>query len=453
VGVGDAVTRWALWRLPRRGAVFIAAVTVLPALALPALVVVDHQHYRWSDAVALLGVCVTAVGGIEVARRVGMPRLVPGRPYRDLVSVWLFGVAVLLPPPYVVAAAAVLVPLLVRGVLPATYRQVFNTAGFALAGLAARAVFRFTGAGLPTSALLQREQTGRVAAALLAAAAAYELVNVALVAVAIRLTQPGVGLRQAAGDVTTLVTDLTALALGLLAVLAWSASPWLALAVVPPVVLLQRSLIHDELREAAQTDGKTGLATAVHWLALARRRVDRAARDGTSCAMVLLDVDHFKKVNDTWGHLTGDEVLAGVAATLRAGVRPTDLVGRLGGEEFGVLLPDTGVVEAAAVAERLRAQVAGRSMPVSGADWRGPRPRVAGDARPRVTVSAGVASTAEVGYSVDDMLASADAALYRAKAGGRDRVEAGGPVDRTERLWLSHVPAGAVGPDAGRRPR
>lgn len=450
--MGAAVSRWALWRLPRRGAVFIAAVSVLPAPALPALIAVDHQRYRWSDAVALLGVCVVAVGGIEVARRVGMPRLVPGRPYKDLVSVWLFAIALLLPPPYVVAAAGVLVPLLVRGVLPATYRGVFNTAGFALAGLAARAVFRFAAAGLPVSALLQRAHTGRLVGAVLAAAVGYELVNIALVAVAIRLTQPGVRLRQAAGDVTTLVTDVTALALGVLAVLAWSVSPGLALAVLPPVVLLQRALIHDELREAAQTDGKTGLATAVHWLALARRRVDRAARDGMSCAMLLLDVDHFKNVNDTWGHLTGDEVLAEVASTLRGGVRPGDLVGRLGGEEFGVLLPDTGVVEAAAVAERLRAQVAGRPMPVSGADWRGPAPRAAGDGHPRVTVSVGVAATAEVGYAVDDLLASADAALYRAKAGGRDRVEAGGPVDRAERLWLSHVPAGALGPDPGRRP-
>jgi diguanylate cyclase (GGDEF)-like protein len=216
------------------------------------------------------------------------------------------------------------------------------------------------------------------------------------------------------------------------------------------VVLLQRALIHDELREAAQTDGKTGLATAVHWLGLARRCVDRAAHGDTACALLLLDVDYFKNVNDTWGHLVGDGVLAEIAGTLRRGVRPGDLVGRLGGEEFGVLLPDTGVVEAAAVAERLRAQVAGQQVSVSTAAWPAPRPEAGRIAR--VTVSVGVASTVDVGHVVDDLLASADAALYRAKAGGRDRVEVGGPVGGAEHLWLSHVPANALGGPPRPRP-
>jgi diguanylate cyclase (GGDEF)-like protein len=439
VRLGTAVRGWAVWRLPRRGALFIVAVIVLPAGALPALVVADDQPYRWSDGWALLGLCVIAIGSIEVARRVGMPILVVGRPYKDLVSVWLFAIALLLPPPYVVVAAVVLVPA-------------FNAAGLALAGLTAHAVVRFAAGRPPLTALTERADAARLVWALLAAAVGYELVNITLVALAIRLTQPEVGLRQAAGDVATLVTDLTALALGLLAALAWSVSPWLTLAVVPPVVLLQRALIHDELREAAQTDGKTGLATAVHWLALAKRCVDRTARDGASCAMLLLDVDHFKSVNDTWGHLVGDEVLAEVAVSLRGGVRPGDLVGRLGGEEFGVLLPDTGVVEAAAVAERLRAQVAGHEVPVPGGGWRAAATPPGTRTSPRVTVSVGVASTAEAGYVVDDLLASADAALYRAKAGGRDRVEVGGPVGGAEHLWLSHVPANALGGPPRPRP-
>jgi diguanylate cyclase (GGDEF)-like protein len=132
-----------------------------------------------------------------------------------------------------------------------------------------------------------------------------------------------------------------------------------------------------------------------------------------------------------------------VASTLRRDVRPDDLVGRLGGEEFGVLLPHTGLVEAAAVAERLRAQVASQQVPVSTASW--PARRSDAGRVAQVTVSVGVASTAEIGYVVDDLLASADAALYRAKAGGRDRVEIGGPVGASERLWLSQVAAAALG--------
>jgi diguanylate cyclase (GGDEF)-like protein len=439
-----------LWRLSRRGALFIAAVIALPAVVLAVLVGTDDQPFRLADVRALLGLSLIAVTSIEVARRLGMPRLIRGRPYRDLASVWLFAIALLLPPPYVVAAAAVLVPLLVRGVLPATYRLPFNAAGLALAGLAAHEVLRFAAGGRAQPLAIAPAGDPRLVWALLAALVSYELVNIALVAGAIRLVEPGVRLRQAIGDTTTLVVDVTALALGLLAALAWSAAPALVLAVVPPVVLLQRALIHDELREAAQTDGKTGLATAVHWLGLARRCVDRAAHGDTACALLLLDVDYFKNVNDTWGHLVGDGVLAEIAGTLRRGVRPGDLVGRLGGEEFGVLLPDTGVVEAAAVAERLRAQVAGQQVLVSTAAWPAPRPEAGRIAQ--VTVSVGVASTVEVGHVVDDLLASADAALYRAKAGGRDRIEVGGPVGRAEYLWLSHAPANALGGPPRPRP-
>jgi diguanylate cyclase (GGDEF)-like protein len=446
-----AIRGWALWRMPRRGAVFVLTVIALPAVALP-LVAADDQPFRWADVRTLLELSLIAVASIEVARRVGLPRLVRGRPYRDLGSVWLFAIALLLPAAYVVVASAVLVPLLVRGVLPATYRRAFNAAGLALAGLTAHEVLRSAAGQRALSAAIPTAADGRLVWALLAALASYELVNIALVALAIRLAEPGVRLRQAVGDTGTLVADLTALALGLLAALAWSVSPWLVLAVVPPVVLLQRALIHEELREAAETDGKTGLATAVHWLGLARRCVERAAHGDGACALLLLDVDHFKSVNDTWGHLVGDDVLAQVAGTLRRDVRPGDLVGRLGGEEFGVLLPDTGLVEAAAVAERLRVQVAGRPVPVSTAGWPAPRPDAGRTAR--VTVSVGVASTAEIGYVLDDLLASADAALYRAKAGGRNRVEIGGPVDASERLWLSHVPAGALGgPPRPRAPR
>ncbi len=430
-----AVRGWALWRLPRAAAGYVAVVTVLPVLALAAVVSTGEDHYRLSDLwrVTVLSAC--AVVSIEGARSVGMPTLVDGRPYKDLASVWLFAIALVLPAPYVVVASAVLLPLLLRGVLGPPWRRTFNAAGVALAGLAAHWVAVQVAGGRPPEAV--GTGAGRLVAALVLAGAAYELVNVVLVTLAIWLVEPDTPLRAALGDVSTLITDLAALSLGLLAAVAWSVSPVLALAAIPPVVLLQRALIHDELREAAQTDGKTGLATAAHWLGQAQRWVERSQHGGTPCGLLLLDIDHFKEINDTWGHLVGDEVLAEVASTLRGGVRPVDLIGRLGGEEFGVLLPDTGVVEAAAVAERVRVLIAGHAVPAVGAGGQ--------QGHVRITVSIGVAGTREVGHVVSDLLASADAALYRAKAGGRDRVEVGGPVDTTERLWLSHLPAGLLG--------
>ncbi len=371
---------------------------------------------------------------MEGARQIGMPTLVRGRPYQDLLSAWIFAIALVLPAPYVVLAAAVLVPLLVRGVLRPVHRRAFNAAVVALSGLAAHQVAdallpggRTLGAGILATG------SGRLVGLAAGALLAYEVVNVGLVTVAIRLVDPGSPWREALGDLSTLVTDLTALCLGLLAAVAWAVEFALAFAAVPPAVLLQRALIHDELRAAAQTDAKTGLATAAYWLDLTNRFIERARRGSTGCAVLLIDVDHFKDVNDRWGHLVGDQVLAEVAQSLRDGVRPGDLVGRLGGEEFAVLLPDTSSAGAGTIGDRLRGSVGSHDVAVVG---RGREGRV------RVTISVGVASTAEVGYVVADLLASADAALYRAKAGGRDRVALGGPLDAGEQLWLSHLTAG-----------
>ena len=126
-------------------------------------------------------------------------------------------------------------------------------------------------------------------------------------------------------------------------------------------------------------------------------------------ALLLVDVDHFKRVNDSHGHLIGDEVLRALATELRQQVRESDVVGRFGGEEFTVLLPRTGAACAYGIAERLRASAAGLS--VAGAD-----------ARISVTVSIGVAVLGQHGHGLFELLAAADAALYRAKDAGRDQV-------------------------------
>ncbi len=426
-----AVRSWALWRLPRPSAVYVAVVVALPVVVMLLLLRYGDDRYRTADLWDLLQLSLLAVISVEGARQVGMPTLVRGRPYQDLLSTWIFAIALVLPAAYVVLASALLVPLLVRGVLRPLHRRAFNVASFALSGLAAHTVAG-TVAGeaavLPGAAGF--DDPRRAAWALLAALAAYMLVHTALVTAAILVTFPGSSLREALGGVSTFTLDLAALSLGVLVALAWSVEPLLALAAVPPAVLLQRAVIHDELRAAARTDAKTGLASAAYWLELAQRHVDRAARDGATCGVLLLDVDCFKEVNDTWGHLVGDGVLAEMAGTLRESVRPHDVVGRLGGEEFAVLLPDTSLAEAAAVGERVRARVAAATVAVVGPRRRG---------QVRVTVSVGVACTAPAGPVISDLLASADAALYRAKAGGRDRVEIGGAVDASERLWLSNL--------------
>lgn len=182
--------------------------------------------------------------------------------------------------------------------------------------------------------------------------------------------------------------------------------------------LEQRNRELEEQRRAiealANTDALTGALSRRHFLELAGRERARAAREGGGLAVLLLDIDHFKRVNDTHGHAGGDAVLRAFHATCAAQLRAHDLLGRLGGEEFGVVLPATGREVARQVAERLRAAVA--AGPVA----------LPGGAAVAITVSIGLAFTASAAEDIDGLLAAADAALYRAKREGCNRVvEAG----------------------------
>ena len=138
-------------------------------------------------------------------------------------------------------------------------------------------------------------------------------------------------------------------------------------------------------------------------------------RTRTPLAVALLDLDRFKGINDTYGHLTGDEVLKEIAHTLRAMLREYDLAGRFGGEEFALLLPQTRAVDAFRIAERVRSAIAGLPIIAPGAT---------GGERVHVTVSIGVAALdAGTKREYAELMAAADAALYRAKGCGRDQVQ------------------------------
>ncbi len=163
------------------------------------------------------------------------------------------------------------------------------------------------------------------------------------------------------------------------------------------------------LRALATTDGLTGLANRRHFLDQAERDVAQARRTGGRFGIAIFDVDAFKAVNDAFGHHVGDEVLRAVAAATYGGVRASDLVGRYGGEEFAVALPDLEPGGAAAVGERLRAGVAALEVPV-------------GAQVVRVTVSVGLAVGRGSDLHLETLLVQADAAQYRAKQAGGDRV-------------------------------
>jgi diguanylate cyclase (GGDEF)-like protein len=161
-----------------------------------------------------------------------------------------------------------------------------------------------------------------------------------------------------------------------------------------------------EIRILAVTDPLTGVANRRHLVEALGALHDRAIRNGTSYGILLADLDHFKRVNDEWGHLHGDQVLREVAQTLQGSLRPDDLVGRWGGEEFLVLLPGADSVATAQTAERLRHRAAGLDHGI-------PFP---------VTLSMGWALGPGIS-DTDELIRAADRGLYRAKAAGRNRVE------------------------------
>lgn len=163
------------------------------------------------------------------------------------------------------------------------------------------------------------------------------------------------------------------------------------------------------LRVIATTDALTGLSNRRHFTEQAERVIERAVFENAPLSLLMLDLDHFKRINDTFGHPAGDRVLRRFAEILQREVRPGDLCGRFGGEEFLVLLPSANMAEARTVAERLRQSVAAEAIDL-------------GEQETRITVSIGIAHLGSSADNLHSLLQRADRRLYAAKAAGRNRV-------------------------------
>lgn len=183
--------------------------------------------------------------------------------------------------------------------------------------------------------------------------------------------------------------------------------------VVAAFLLLAMVKERIELRykTASRTDPLTGVSNRRFFVTSAKRIMERAGRGKSGVALLLFDLDHFKKINDSCGHQFGDEVLKTFCRTASSHLRPTDLIGRLGGEEFAVLLPGVDPVGAHRVAERILAafRTAGQNI----------------DSSLDITASAGIAASGAGYSSFDDLFTRADRGLYKAKDAGRNRVEEG----------------------------
>jgi diguanylate cyclase (GGDEF)-like protein len=395
---------WPVWQLPRWLAACITAViTAYVAVAAGALA---STPVRPGD----LRLCAVFVGcgaaSVELTRRAGEREGLA----RDVYAIWDLSAAVLLPPLYALLIPlprAVLTEWRIRRTL--LHRRAYSTAAYGLAYAAASVVFR---SAVP---VLCGGGSGGHASAWIMLAVGCGLVSMAvqacLILPPVRATAaPGTRLRSLVLGREAVCNQVTELCLAVLTAFAAAHSALALIVALPLVTVLQRSLRHASLAAAARTDAKTGLLNAGAWQREAAVEVTRAARAQTPLAVAIADIDHFKAVNDTHGHLAGDAVLAAVSAAMRDLLRDCDLCGRFGGEEFALLLPRTTAAQALEITERIRQGISQLAIP------RDSTPAI------RVTISIGVAVPSQARHTLDDLLAAADHALYQAKRSGRDRV-------------------------------
>jgi diguanylate cyclase (GGDEF)-like protein len=182
-------------------------------------------------------------------------------------------------------------------------------------------------------------------------------------------------------------------------------------------VSMQNARMYEALEEQATTDGLTGLVNHRTFQERFSTMLGRAERHELAVSMLLTDIDHFKKINDTYGHPTGDEVLRRVAAILKASARKIDIVARYGGEEFALVLEGTDRAGARQLAERIRQEVEAQSFPSSKGAF-------------GATLSIGVSSYPDDSREKPELIARADQALYSAKHGGRNRTVCFADIDR-----------------------
>ena len=418
-GIFDAPTgtEWSAYRATPRPARVYIALLVLAAVAVT-LGAGAIDPVSGSELAALGGLAVAGIASGELGRLAEGARVERQRIHKGL-SAWAFAAALLLGPGLAGwIAVVVYLHAWARGVRITLWKWIGSCAIVILAALAASATLEVAiGGTLPALG------SPGTLPAVVAAVAVFLAVESGLLLLISRLNAEvdEVYLRAQLASVGFYLVETSVLATGVLVAAIFRYEPAFLLLLAPATLLVQRGLLHEPLQEQARTDAKTGVLNADAWHEAAASTLYHARREGRPLAVLLVDVDHFKDVNDTFGHLAGDDVLAKAADTIVRCVRRTDVVGRFGGDEFCAVLSCNTVDEAWAAAERVCSRIGQLSF---------------GHADMRVTASVGVAVTGAVGadLDLDGLVATADQALYDAKSAGRDRVCVRGALTvRTDR--------------------
>ena len=380
--------------LPRAARRYIAAVLVAATVAAIAGILLAPPRLERLPVAIVLLLCATIAQQFKVKS--------PKHQSYYTTTIFFFAAAVLFRPAYVIAIILAAHAVELLRVKYRWYIQAFNVANFVLSAIAAGAI-----AGIGQSA--RPSSSGEVVFYVALAGLTFIALNHFLTALVIMWAR-GVPISRAGTmDWENVGTDLALMSVGALGSLLWLTSPWLVPLCLGPLFLIYRSLLVPSLKEEARTDPKTELANMKHWNQLAQAEVERARRFGRPLSVVLADFDLLRDVNNRYGHLMGDQMIRRVADAIRASLREYDVPARFGGDEFAVLMPETTLPEAMAVAERIRRGVEAIVLK-------------SGDGTVPASVSIGVALFPAHGRTASDLLAAADRAVYQAKALGRNRV-------------------------------
>lgn len=372
-------------------------------------------------------------------------------PYIDLTSVWTFAAAVALP-----AGLAIIAVLWMRVLIQPIsrrqpYRFVFTTASILGSTMLAWVLVHLSGISLAATGNVPTD-IGLVVVLCLAAVL-YWFVQVMVVATAFKIVTPNSKVFDFLGSKVDNMLEMSTLGAGAMLGMLMT-SHWMGpLLLVVPVILvnallsraaerrshLERLLreqeqLHQRLAADAHTDYRTGLLNTNGLTEYAGRLAERCRLDGEPMTVLVIDLDHFKRINDTWGHPAGNAVLAEVGRILREKLRPGDVAGRDGGEEFVVALKDTPVAQGVTIAERIREAIGSLAVPTTdkhrnvvtlyGREIQPPEPE--GASLQAISASIGVAVIPDNGPDMATAQHSADAALYKAKENGRNQVRVAG---------------------------
>jgi diguanylate cyclase (GGDEF)-like protein len=404
---------WSLWRHPNKAIIFLLT---MEFLSIPALIFV-FAHSGSPHSLDWIRFGILTIGATvhiqftqrqEERRRAGTKTVII-----DLTAVWSFPAALILPP-----QLSILLIVLIRMQKWVTGRRpahifVFGTIAQAITVSFAHLTYLSLGPHSWDSISLVNSfrEFGFIALTALV----HEIVQIIYIGPWLALKNKTPTLRQVLGSKTDNLLELVTTGLGAINAVLLVTMP-LAVGIMAVItVLFSRLAELEQLQNDARTDPKTQVFNMRGWSEFAERAIGRAIRSRTNVALLMIDLDHFKSINDSYGHPAGDDVLRIVAQKIDETTRPSDVVGRFGGEEFLVLLPDTNRVTASGAAERIRSTIA--ELRIATTNKRGEQTTIS-----HRTTSIGVALYPENGGSLQALVHAADNAVYEAKEAGRNRV-------------------------------